>query len=181
MHSKNRASLFDQWADDYDQSVESHHTFPFEGYERVLDEIVVAAGVTDKILVLDLGTGTGNLAKRFVSAGCTVWATDFSPQMLAQGRVKLPQVHFIEADLLGSWPNELPERFDRIVSAYVLHEFDLATKIKLLKRMAASLADDGRIVIGDIAFLQLVFANKHTSAWQMYGTKRNSIGRQMRP
>ena len=106
MSEQKRVPLFDQWADHYDQSVESRHghacppyTFPFDGYERVLDEIVNAADVTENRLVLDLGTGTGNLAKRFVTAGCTVWATDFSPKMLAQGRIKLPQVYFVEADL----------------------------------------------------------------------------------
>ena len=40
-----------------------------------------------------------------------------------------------------------------IVSAYVFHEFDLSTKISLLKRLAHDhLTDGGRIIIGDIAF-----------------------------
>ena len=44
-------------------------------------------------------------------------------------------------------------RFDRIVSAYVWHDFDLAYKMSLLKRLAGDyLAGQGRVVIADIAY-----------------------------
>ena len=73
--------------------------------------------------------------------------------MLAEARVNLPQVRLVEADLLGDWPVSLDQRFDRIVSAYVFHEFDLSTKISLLKRLVHDhLTAGGRIIIGDIAF-----------------------------
>jgi putative AdoMet-dependent methyltransferase len=145
--------LFDDWAGDYERSVRSTSVFPFDGYGQVLGEIVRLAAVQSHMRVLDLGIGTGNLAKRFVSLGCTVWGADFSPKMLAEAWVKLPQVRLVEADLLGDWPVSLDQRFDRIVSAYVFHEFDLSTKISLLQRLAHDhLTDGGRIIIGDISF-----------------------------
>ncbi len=153
MSHDDRSQLFDDWAGDYERSVRSTSSFPFDGYEQVLDEIVRLAAVQPHMRVLDLGIGTGNLAKRFVSLGCTVWGTDFSPKMLAEARVNLPQVRLVEVDLLGDWPISLDQRFDRIVSAYVFHEFDLSTKISLLKRLVhGHLADGGRIIIGDISF-----------------------------
>jgi len=153
MSRDDRSQLFDDWAGHYERSVQSTSGFPFDGYEQVLDEIVRLAAVQSHMRVLDLGIGTGNLAKRFVSLGCTVWGTDFSPKMLAEARVKLPQVRLVEANLLGDWPVSLDQRFDRIVSAYVFHEFDLSTKISLLQRLTHShLTDGGRIIIGDIAF-----------------------------
>jgi len=45
--------------------------------------------------------------------------------MLAQARVRLPQAHLVQADLLAAWPLATRPLFDRIVAAYVLHEFDL--------------------------------------------------------
>ena len=153
MSTEDRSQLFDDWAAHYDHSVQTTDGFPFDGYEQVLDEILRLAAAQSQMLVLDLGTGTGNLAKRFAALGCTVWGTDFSSKMLAEAQTKLPQVRFVQADLLGDWPVELNQRFDRIVSAYVFHEFDLSAKISLLQRLAyRHLTNGGRIIIGDIAF-----------------------------
>ena len=153
MNTEERSHLFDRWAARYDESVRSTDVFPFDGYDRVLDRIVELSSVQPGMLILDLGTGTGNLAERFVTLGCTVWGVDSSSKMLAEARAKLPQARFIKADLMNDWPAALNQRFDRIVSAYVLHEFDLFTKVGLLERLTRNhLAERGCIVIGDIAF-----------------------------
>ncbi|MBN1580082.1 MAG: class I SAM-dependent methyltransferase [Anaerolineae bacterium] len=154
MSIRTQVELFDDWAENYDRSVESAGGV-FEGYAQVLDLIVRSANARSGMCVLDLGTGTGNLAQHFIRLGCEVWGTDFSPAMLAKARPKIPQATLVEMDLLqDAWPGELDgQRFDRIVSAYVFHHFDLRTKVRLLERLADhTLADRGRIVIGDIAF-----------------------------
>ncbi|HED04362.1 MAG TPA: class I SAM-dependent methyltransferase [Candidatus Fraserbacteria bacterium] len=128
-------------------------SFPFDGYEQVLDEITRAAGARCGMKILDLGVGTGNLAARFAALGCDIWGIDFSAEMLVKAIEKLPQAVLVQADLLSDWPTELDHRFDRIVVAYVLHEFDLSTKVKLLQGLTERhLAAQGRIVVGDIAF-----------------------------
>lgn len=153
MSNADRNKLFDSWAASYDRAVFTPSDFPFAGYEQVLDEIVRRADGGVDSLVLDLGTGTGNLAERFAARGCTVWGVDFSAEMLAQARAKLPQVQFVQADLVDVWPDELNHQFDAVVSAYVLHEFDDATKVDLIRRIVRQyLKPDGRVVIGDIAF-----------------------------
>ena len=114
--------------------------------------------------VLDLGTGTGNLAERFAQADAEIWGLDFSEEMLAKARAKVPNATFLQADLL----NELPElpKFERIVSAYVLHEFDLEAKLEILKKSAQNLTKGGSIVVADIAFPnQEVFEQAH-ERWQ---------------
>ncbi len=73
---------FDAWADSYDQDVVSQDVFPFAGYQRVLDTVVMLAGAQPGMSVLDLGTGTANLALRFAALGCDLWCTDFSAPML---------------------------------------------------------------------------------------------------
>jgi len=119
----------------------------------VLDTIVQSAAPQAGSLVLDIGTGTGNVAERFMSLGCHVWGIDFSAEMLTQAQVKLPEARFVQADILGVWPDELQRRFDRIAAAYVLHEFDLQTKVAFIQRLIQQhLAPKGWIVIGDIAF-----------------------------
>jgi cyclopropane fatty-acyl-phospholipid synthase-like methyltransferase len=165
MSQSGRVDLFDKWARDYDVSV-SDGEFPFDGYEDVLDRVVRQAGAGPHMRILDLGIGTGNLARRFVREGCAVWGLDFSTEMLAQARLNLPQAKLVRADLLGDWPAELSQPFDRVVSAYVLHEFDLETKLRLLQRIASRhLAVGGRIVIADIAFATVVAREEASRRW----------------
>jgi putative AdoMet-dependent methyltransferase len=152
MNQPNREELFDDWAERYDRSVR-RGGFPLEGYEQVLDQVVEAADVTAGMTVLDLGTGTGNLAARFVDLGCQVWGLDFSAAMLAKARQKVPQATLVRAGLLDEWPAELDRRFERIVSGYALHHLDLEAKVALLDGMSRQyLAPEGRIVVGDVSF-----------------------------
>ena len=162
-----REQLFDSWAKHYDSAVGSAASgFPFDGYEQVLDAAVESADAGPDLRVLDLGIGTGNLAARFVRQGCDVWGLDFSAEMLARARAKWPEIHFIQASLLDGWTTELTCRFDRIVSAYVLHEFDLATKIQMLQRAAAQgLTPEGWIVVADIAFPTVDARTKASRRW----------------
>lgn len=152
-----RLQLFDAWAADYDGAVyaDGEDGFPFAGYERVLDAVArrVAGGGEGTMRILDVGVGTGNLAAKFSPNTHDVWGVDFSPEMLRKAAERLPHATLLQADLLQPLPEELRCPFDRIVSGYVLHEFDLATKIRLLERLAEhSLAPGGLFVIGDIAF-----------------------------
>lgn len=149
----NRMALFDAWAAQYDTVVAAEDpSFPFAGYDEVLATTVRLAGARPSLRVLDLGIGTGNLAAHFVAAGCQVWGLDFSAPMLAQARERLPQAHLIQADLLAEWPIAAGPLFDSIVTAYVLHEFDLPDKLRLLEAAGRYLNPDGFIVAADIAF-----------------------------
>ncbi|MGC9396054.1 MAG: class I SAM-dependent DNA methyltransferase [Anaerolineae bacterium] len=168
MQRSNRTQLFDRWAEHYDASLTSTDgDFPFDGYEHILGEIVALAEVRPGMRVLDLGIGTGNLAQLFVQQECEVWGVDFSAEMLAKARVKLPQVHLVQANLLTDWPADIPPTFDRIVSAYVLHEFTLEAKIAVLRRATQYLAPDGVILIGDIAFQSV--AIREATIQRVYG------------
>jgi len=102
--------------------------------------------------VLDLGTGTGRLAQFFLPVGCQLWCSDFSSQMLDLARPKLPAAHLFLHDLRQPFPSDLP-RFDRIVSAYVFHHFELAQKLALIQHIRSTiLVPHGRMVLADISF-----------------------------
>ena len=155
MNQEELKAQFDEWAQSYDWELEqSTNSFPFAGYRQVLSLVKEQARVKQGMTVLDLGVGTGNLARLFVEEGCLVVGVDFSPEMLAKTREKLPQVELIQADLtLDEWPDVLNRRFDRIVSNYVFHEFPFATKMSFLTRLAReNLSEAGHFVIGDITF-----------------------------
>lgn len=146
-------SDFDPWAGTYDEDIQSQGVFPFDGYVRVLETIVTLAEPRAGMSVLDIGTGTGNLAIPFAERGCDLWCTDFSEAMLEKAREKLPQAHFVLADLRADWPIQLDRRFDRILSAYVFHHLELDAKVRVCRELVTQrLAPNGKLIIGDLSF-----------------------------
>ena len=147
------AEDFDLWADTYDTSVATNRGFPFDGYTQVLDLLVQLTDAKPGMHILDLGTGTGQLATRFDALGCNLWCTDFSEAMLAKARRRLPKAHFARHDLRQAWLSEWQSPFERIVSAYVFHHFEDNQKIQLMKTFANDLlAPGGSLLIADISF-----------------------------
>jgi putative AdoMet-dependent methyltransferase len=146
-------SDFDPWAKTYDDDVREQSVFPFDGYARVLETVVNLAEPRAGMSVLDIGTGTGNLALMFAERGCDLWCTDFSEAMLAKAREKLPQARFVLSDLRADWSPELDRRFDRIVSAYVFHHLELDAKVRVCKELVTQrLTPNGALIIGDLSF-----------------------------
>lgn len=103
--------------------------------------------------VLELGCGTGNLTKRLVGTGASVWAIDFSAGMLELAQMKVPEAHYAKVALLSEYPPILLRRYHRIVSTYTFHELPIPEKLILIQRLVDQfLVPDGRLVIGDIGF-----------------------------
>ena len=120
----------------------------------MLGRVVELAAVAPGMEVLELGPGTGNLTARLAAAGAAVWALDFSAEMLARAQAKVPAARFARAGLMDEYPPEFRRPFARVVSTYTFHELPAADKATLLRRLFAEhLAPDGRVVIGDIGFL----------------------------
>ena len=143
---------FDDWAETYDEAV-TGQDFPFCGYQEVLEKVAALVMPQAHLSVLDIGTGTGNLALLLDRLGCELWCTDFSASMLEKARQKLPASHFILHDLHDPLPLAADHTFDRIVSSYTFHHFMLEEKVSLLCTLfARHLSPHGLIVIGDISF-----------------------------
>lgn len=152
-NKKNKRDLFDRWSTRYDTDVDAG-TFPFVGYQATLSTIIRLADFEPNHRVLDLGVGTGNLAKRVPLPAHQIWCADFSAKMLENAQKTLPESQFFQVDLRDEfWPPEMKGPFDRIISAYTFHEFSNRYKIALIQRLfSESLAPGGLLVIGDISF-----------------------------
>ena len=149
-----RQNLFDRWASTYDEDLGGEETFPFFGYDAVLQSMLTGAEIQPGHRVLDVGIGTGNLARQLPIPGDQIWGLDFSAAMLEKARLALPAAHLVQADLAGeNWLAKIEQRFEHILSAYTLHEFPDPLKIEILIKLAKnSLEAGGEIIIGDISF-----------------------------
>jgi SAM-dependent methyltransferase len=161
---------FDPWAENYDADVQAEVGFPFSGYANLLKSIVQIGQPQADEKVLDLGCGTGNLAGAFLPFGCQVWGTDFSPRMIAKASLKYPAISFAVADMRAPFPEDFPDRYDLIVSAYVFHHFPIEEKIRQLLRFKHQhLQLSGRILIGDLMFPsesdKQAVASRYTADW----------------
>jgi SAM-dependent methyltransferase len=103
--------------------------------------------------VLDIGCGTGRVMLHLASEGYPVTGLDTSKAMLDRGRRKLKNrvdlhelVTFVEGNALD-YP--LTEKYPLILIPYngLMHFRTTADQIALLRHLAASLDDDGLLVI----------------------------------
>jgi tRNA (cmo5U34)-methyltransferase len=119
-------------------------------YERLQDEAVAATGTAAR-RVLELGTGTGETARRVLARhpAAVLLGVDASAEMLGHARAALPADR---VDLrVGRLEDALPEgRFDLVVSVLTVHHLDGRGKAELFARAAAILAPGGRLVVGDV-------------------------------
>jgi tRNA (cmo5U34)-methyltransferase len=119
-------------------------------YERLQEETAAATGSGAR-RVLELGTGTGETARRVLARhpAAVLLGLDASSGMLAHARAALPseRVELRVARL----EDPLPQGpFDLAVSALAVHHLDGAGKADLFKRVAAGLAPGARFVLADV-------------------------------
>ena len=127
-----------------------HHTGYSQHVENIWPGIVrllrdAGPGRGDR--VLDVGCGSGLLARRLVDAGFQVTGVDASPAMIDLARTSVPDAHFRVVRLPGS-ADALP-RADSIVSTgHVLNYLDTLDDIAhALGNLASALAPDGILAI----------------------------------
>jgi SAM-dependent methyltransferase len=138
----------DTEVDGYDADVADESNPVRDGYAATLDWVIGAAAAGPADVVVDLGTGTGNLAARLGPVGRLV-CVDVSTGMLSVARPKLPaDTEYVEADLL-EFVDRAPS-FDVVISTYAIHHLTADEKIVLLEGLFRCLRAGGRIAIGDL-------------------------------
>ena len=147
---------FDLWADGYDQSVgvsDEDHTYPFAGYKEILGSIYKTIMEKPNPAVLDIGFGTGTLTAKLYENGCEIYGQDFSSRMIVLASAKMPDAHLYQSDFTQGLAEPLKRQsYDFIVATYSIHHLRDDQKIVFLKELLDHLKDDGKILIGDVAF-----------------------------
>jgi tRNA (cmo5U34)-methyltransferase len=120
-------------------------------YVTLQDETAAAARAVDARAILELGTGTGETARRLlaVHAHARLIGIDESPEMLTAARNALPadRVTLHEARLEDPLP---AGPFELVASVLCVHHLDGPGKADLFARIAAALAPGGLFVLGDV-------------------------------
>jgi tRNA threonylcarbamoyl adenosine modification protein (Sua5/YciO/YrdC/YwlC family) len=119
-------------------------------FDRFQDELVDASG-TGATRILELGTGTGETARRLLARHpeASLVGIDESEDMLAAARAVLPAQR-VELRV-GRIQEELPSGlFDLVASALCVHHLDGAEKAELFARIHVSLAPGGSFVLADV-------------------------------
>lgn len=147
---------FDLWADGYDKAVgisDEESTYPFAGYKKVLGFIFKTIMETANAVVLDIGFGTGTLTTKLYEQGCSIYGQDFSTRMIALASEKMPYAHLYQGDFSKGLVEPLRDRrYDYIVATYSLHHLTDTQKRVFLSELRNHLKENGKIIIGDVAF-----------------------------
>ncbi|MGX9672632.1 class I SAM-dependent methyltransferase [Mycobacterium sp. HM-7] len=101
--------------------------------------------------ILDAGCGPGRVGAYLAGAGHDVVGVDVDPALIAAAEEDHPGPRWLVGDLaeLDLPARGIPEPFDVIVSAGNVMTFVApSTRVQVLSRLRAHLADDGRVVIG---------------------------------
>jgi L-threonylcarbamoyladenylate synthase len=119
-------------------------------YDRFQDELAGASG-EGAGRVLELGTGTGETARRLLARHPDAFLVgiDESPAMLAEARRRLPAERV--SLRVGAIENPLPDGpFDLVASALCVHHLPGDAKRDLFARVRDRLAPGGLFVLADV-------------------------------
>jgi tRNA (cmo5U34)-methyltransferase len=120
-------------------------------YRHLHDAVVDATRDRNLTTILDLGTGTGESARRLLRAheGATLVGIDANQAMLDAAAASLPpeRTTVVRSRLEEPLP---PGPFDLVVSVLAVHHLNSLGKADLFARISEVLAPAGRFVLGDI-------------------------------
>ena len=119
-------------------------------YDALQEQLAGASGAGAR-RILELGTGTGETARRLLARhpDAVLVGIDENEQMLAVASGVLPDGRV--SLLAGRIEDPLPEGpFDVVASALCVHHLEGAAKAELFGRVRDALAPDGLFVLGDV-------------------------------
>ena len=130
--------------------------FEIPEYDELEEVVAEAASAVAAARILDLGSGTGETARRVLErhVGASIVLVDSSAEMLTAAREALAKDR-IESVLVQRLEDPLPAGpFDLVVSALAVHHLESADKQVLFQRIAEVLKPGGRFVLADVVVPQ---------------------------
>ena len=147
--------MLDEVASAGRENLDAEHVSSYDSKEDAAAEEEVrflqSHGLTGECVVVDLGTGTGQLALAVAPVCARVVAVDVSPVMLEAlrvnvGQARLDNVEVVEAGFLSYQHQGQPA--DVVYSRYALHHLPDFWKAVALQRIHAILRPGGRFASG---------------------------------
>ena len=132
--------MFEMQLDRFYDALNTAIFLPWGGSRRIRRALVDSLEVSSRDRVVELGCGTGQVTELLVATGAEVVAVDQLPAMLVGAQRRAPQARIIEGDAMSA---EVGGDFDRVVLAFVLHNFDGGGRVDLLRRSRSLLAEEG--------------------------------------
>jgi len=138
-------------AGDYDRWTFTERGLYYERYHDLLDLVVVRCQVRAGERVLDIGTGTGELARRFAQhRGCRVVGLDPSEAMIEEARRKAAAGTWsgVTFQVAGAPFLEIPYpdgAFDAVASTQAFHHLHERHKAAAVQEMARVLRPPGKV------------------------------------
>jgi tRNA (cmo5U34)-methyltransferase len=121
-------------------------------YDELEDTVADSTGAPATTRILDLGSGTGETARRVLERhpNARVVLVDSSAEMLEAARESLAEDR-VEQIVVRRLEDPLPDgHFDLVVSALAIHHLESADKRLLFQRIAEALRPGGRFVFADV-------------------------------
>ncbi|WP_125666657.1 MerR family transcriptional regulator [Paenibacillus baekrokdamisoli] len=135
---------YDELAPTHDERAASH-SGEYTYYEDTLNLIVKWVSAIQGEHGLDLGTGTGNLAGKFIAGGIHMSGVDQSKEMLRHSQRKYPTLEGRLGNFLAI--PYLEGVFDFVVSSFAFHHLTNEQQLLALTEMRRVLKPRGRICI----------------------------------
>lgn len=111
---------------------------------------VLPFGAQDTFTFLDLGAGTGNLARAVLDRhpGATAILADFSAQLIGAGEEQMRpyagRYEYVEFDVsAGDWPASVPASLDAVVTSLFVHHLPDERKQSLFAEIGGRLVPGG--------------------------------------
>lgn len=141
--------LFEEWAGSYDDSVagkDPQYAAVFLHYDKILKEVTKYTIGS----VLEFGVGTGNLTRKLMEKGSTVFGVEPSEAMREIAAKKLPKLLLHEGNFLD-FP-DFVSPIDSIVSTYAFHHLTDTEKDTAIAKFAELLTTNGKVIFADTMF-----------------------------
>lgn len=137
---------------DYDRQIRTFIPYYTEILDRTAASVAIALGNKRHPTIVDLGVGTGALARRCLGAvpGAAVIGIDADPGMLAMATRRLARRQRSFTFVCADFGRIRLPRADAFVATFALHHIARTpSKVSFYKRCFTALSDGGVVVSGD--------------------------------
>ena len=146
-------SIFDEWSDHYDETISEHdgeYAEVFEGYDKILASTIDSLELPKNSKIVDIGSGTGNLAHTATQKGYTAIGLEPNARMRQLSQKKYPNIPVKDGSFL-TLPFE-DHSIDAFVSTYAFHHLSDEEKAESAKLLASKLRKGGKVIISDTMY-----------------------------